>query len=860
MVGGVSERCYHCGETIPAGLKPPAAGEFDGQVRPFCCHGCLGACTIIHDAGQGSFYISRDTDPGGQISLNPAFARVKNDFETYDLPEVRDALIVREKSGDLARVVLQISGIHCQSCVILNERLLERIAGVDQVSVQYENGRCEIRFDPDQTALSHLLAQIHSIGYRAEVIRPGKRMKMLQNEGQSLLWNIALSAFAAGNVMILSGALWSGYFDGSLTAKFRHVFEWMSFLLATPVFLYSAQTFHRGWKSFFKTWLPGMDVLISSGISAGYFYSVYAFFTDQGEVYFDSVTTIVFFLLVGRYLEWRARMKQRERMESLVKPLPESCYQVTGSMKVDSAQNLEYNEVPVSHLKQGDIVFLKSGDTLPADGVLLQVFGSQSGDSTLQCEVDEAILTGESMPVKRSPGDRMLAGSILAQGSALVRVNGNIKESGMAALSRLADGISQHGSRYETFTKAVIPWFSTVVLVIALVSSLVHFFLLGADLHEAIVVAVAVLIVSCPCALALAVPTATSAALYAGVRRGVLIRDGEVLQGLTRIQQFLFDKTGTLTCGHPSVTEQQLFAPQTEIATIINHMEQGNQHPVGIALLDHARGLYPGVALLENPESMATKSQAVVYVPGKGIEWQTAEAIYRLGSPDYCGIASSEYQAFAAAHSHATIVMLGSDNLCMALFALEDRPRAESAKTVRRLKRTGFGTTMLTGDNSGAASHVASFTGFKADEVHAGLLPDQKLAHIETLKEHSPPGSVAMVGDGYNDALALAAADVSVVLARGAPLSLDHAGVILLGNNLYDIFSVMEIAHAAIRTVRINLTISLLYNVIMITIAALGWLLPIWCALAMASSSLTVIASSAWFRIRSYQDKDKNSY
>lgn len=877
MGSDLAVRCYHCGDEVPpAGVVHRV--EFAGALREFCCPGCLAACQIIHAAGEEVYYDHR-SNAAGQIKAGDPHASRSN-FRHFDISDILNEY-TRELGDSKREIILQIEGIHCQSCVVLNERLLKRLPGVDEVSVLYESGRARIQFDSSQTPLSTILNQIYSIGYRARPIKPGGRMQILRGEGRSFLWRIALAAFASGNIMTLSIALWSGYFSDSMSEEFRRLFQWMELLLVTPVFLYSANVFHRGWKSFIKTGLPGMDVLISAGISAAYFYSVFAFLTRTGEVYFDSVSTIVFFLLVGRYLEWRARLRQRERMESLFKPLPDS------AMRLVSFQNTQpqLEEVPIKNLASGDLIWLESGETLCADGTLLDYrqhasmpiatekaaldepvsfrqTASEKG-STMLCEMDEAILTGESKPVARYQGDRMLAGSVLVEGRALVCIHGKAEESSMAALSRLTAGVEEGVSRYESFTRALIPYFSAAVLLIAGGAFCYHVFILGASIADSLVVAIAVLIVSCPCALALSVPTATSSALFLGVRCGLLLRDGQVLHALTRLNSFLFDKTGTLTCGRPVVHGHRLFAPTTEVMQLILQMEAGSRHPVGEALQEFARQkirLESSTANFQDPSSGAgsASSRVVRHISGRGIEWQLEQGTLRLGALSFLqgvDLETDTLQAFLGDHAGDTMVGLARDQELLAIFALQDVPRAESAQVVRNLRKRKYRIGMLTGDNVDSALKIARQIGIKDQEIQAELLPEQKLQVVDTAHKNSTLKPQAaqefcMVGDGYNDAPALAAARVSIVLARGVPLSLDQAGVILLNNNLMDIFTALGIARAAMRTVKLNLVFSLLYNIVMISIAASGLLLPIWCALAMALSSLTVVLSSATLRIR----------
>ena len=617
----------------------PQADDTTNDNLIFCCTGCVAAWHILQgrelpDFVQAAGRSGQDSDP---------------ELLAFDLPEIaREYLSPRgdtsqEKArtaagnddGDtqILRLELDVRGIHCQSCITVCERSLERLPEVERAVVDYETGRARVDIRAPRSAdearpasrtnaslngdslaktgdaakrtpgfISRAIRQLRLVGYDGVPLKPGGKNRSAARRRPQPLWKLVLSGFAAGNTMMLSIALWSGYFDGSLPVEYKRLFEWMQFVLTTPIFLYTAQVFHRGWRGFFRTGAVGMDVLISSGISAAYFYSVFVFLwpllfapgqtleelgalapgLPTAEVYFDSVTMIVFLLLVGRYLEWRARLRQRERMESLLRPLPDFCFRLKSTAAAglsfdarhkDSNEERDDELIPVSELQTGDRVLLRVGESVPADGVLL---------GPAACELDESVLTGEARPVLRRPGDRVLAGSrLLLVGDAarptdnmeaassdasaetagehrvlgVLRVTAPPRESSLGILANMTAGTGgRRQSRIERSTGRLVPWFGFGVLAIAAGSFTYFYGIAGAGLETALLAAVSVLIVSCPCALALSVPTAAGAALFMGLREGVLFRDGRVLEELDTIRDFRFDKTGTLTGGRPRVT------------------------------------------------------------------------------------------------------------------------------------------------------------------------------------------------------------------------------------------------------------------------------------------------------------------
>ena len=788
------------------------------------------ACEIILDAGEASYYENR-------TAAAPRVRSVAAGVDQYDLPPSESPYAESAGPGLLA-VRIDIVGIHCPSCVYLNERLLLRLHGVREAQVDYESGRARIVFEPESVRLSDIVALLSSVGYEGRPVRSDSPSRALREQCSNLLWRLVVAGFAAGNVMMLSIALWAGYFDGSVSPEFRRLFEWMQFLLATPVYFYCARIFHRGWRGLLRGGPPGMDLLVSAGITSAYVYSIVAFFQGSAIVYFDSVVMIVFFLLVGRYLECRARLRQRERMEGLVRPLPETCRRLEQrSLDPDRELHAPFSVCRNTALRVGDLVLLEPGEHIPADGSLLALRDGAFG-------VDESVLTGESRPVFREAGARLLAGSVVIEGRAVMRVSANPAESSLAVLGRLAtDPRSVDLNRDRTLGR-LIPRFLFGVATIAISSFAYWHFVAGLDFGAALLPLVAVLIISCPCALALAAPTARGAAIYLALRHGLLIRDGGVLDRLSAIRDVFFDKTGTLTRGHPTVPGLRLFTEAARVRALVDCMEEDSQHPMGAALRE---------SVAHFPESPPAGGRRRV-LPGRGILLRTPDGeAYRLGDVDFaaenadeaCREAIGVFVREFPAHS---ILALCNREQLLALFALRDEVRPGASRLIAGVREFGLRPAMLTGDAVGPARRIGAEIGLDHREIFARLLPEQKVHAIDEARESGP--GVCMVGDGFNDAPALARADVGVVVSRGAPLSMERAGVVLLNDDPGDLLYAIQLARVTRRSVRTNLAISLLYNSIMVPIAAAGLLLPVWCALAMAASSLSVVLSSMVLRMR----------
>ena len=820
--------CYHCGETCSS--NEAITGNFEGNIQNFCCSGCLFACQLIHDAGESSYYKNRDAFPSSEILKNSSFKIKENEkLASYDIPAIRDKYI-QILSDNKYRIFLSISGIHCSSCVFINERILSWTKGIYNATVNYETGRAVVDFDPLTTKISIIISIIQSIGYNAKPIRPDEKSEQFQRQGRSLLWRLVVTGFFAGNTMMVALATWLGYFDASMTEEYVYLFHWLEFIFATPVFLYSADTFHRGWKAFLRSGLPGMDLLISAGISVTYFYSVYATLYRSGPVYFDTVTTIVFFLLIGRYLEWKARYDQRTKMESLIIPPPEYCF------RLDKSGNRV--QIPVENLTRSDIISAMPGDILPTDGIV-------TGD---ECELDESVLTGESKSVIRKPGDRVLAGSKVISGTLEFSADTLPMESSLNALSELARTSGNEKSRMEKFALRLVPWFTAVIILISGFAFIFNYYIIGTGISAAVLSSIAVLIVSCPCALALSVPTAVGSGIYIGLKKGILIRDGAVMENLTQVNKYFFDKTGTLTSGFPSVVDSVYFSDKNKIIEMVMMLEYGSAHPTGRALISYIREKYPEIS-----NKKIVPPSDILHVPGKGIEYTVEDVKIKLGSEVF--VINNQYESSnnaleAASFTEKNIkfsnIFYSENGTVKAVFSLRDDFRPATKETVRILSEENE-IFILTGDSRSAAASCASDLEIDKDHVFSELTPVEKK---NLIMEKSLSSQVCMIGDGFNDSIALSAADVSIVLSRGAPLSLEYAKIILLQNDLKDILVAKKISEKTVKTIRINLIFSLIYNFLAIPFAAAGFLLPVWCAIFMSVSSLTVVGSSIFFRWR----------
>jgi len=765
-----------------------------------CCPGCEAVARAIIDSGMTDYYRYR-TDKAQQAKdLVPAMLA---EFDLYD-KEALQKSFVRQDEGEVREAALILEGIVCAACVWLNERHVGQLPGVLEFRVNYSTHRAHVKWDNSQIKLSEILRSIASIGYQAHPFDPGRQQAVQKKERSAALRRMAIAGLGAMQVMMLAVAMYAGEYEG-MDESMRQFMRWISMLIAAPVIAYSASSFYQSaWRDLKRRRL-GMDVPVSLAIGGGFLASVWATVTGQGHVYFDSVTMFTFFLLVGRYLEMIARHRAGQAAEELVKLIPAT----TTRLRDDQEE-----VIPVSDLELDDRVLIRPGETIPADGVIVEGHSS----------VDESLLTGESLPLDRRINDALVGGSVNIESPLVMRVEKLGADTTLSAILRLLERAQSEKPAIARTADQVAAWFVLFLLVIA---SGVFLFWYRQSPEEAIWITISVLVVTCPCALSLATPAALTAATGALTRRGILTTRGHALETLARATHMIFDKTGTLTRGQLQVTRVILLGDTSEQACLelAAGLESQSEHPVARAILARA---------LTRHEMSEIRAYS-----GRGIEGVYASKTYWLGSKE-----SFQTKSMTLPEVHIepgeTVVYLAENNVPLAGFVLRDEIRAESRQTIMSLEGEGLETELLSGDHIETVMHVADELGIK--RYRGGLLPDDKLKHIETLQNEGKV--VAMVGDGVNDAPVLAAAQVSIAMGGGAQLAHASADMVLLTENLERLPEAIDVSRKTLRIIRQNLSWAILYNVLAIPLAAAGWVAPWMAAIGMSASSLIVVINA----------------
>jgi len=719
---------------------------------------------------------------------------------------------------------LPIGGMTCASCAGRVERALGKVPGVQSVSVNLANERAHVevlgQMDPNV-----LIAAVDKAGYSAslpqsEAATEVDQARRLHRERWALLLAILLALPLVLPMLVEPfGLHWM------LPA-------WVQFALATPVqFIFGARFYIAAWKAV-RAGAGNMDLLVAIGTSAGYGLSIYEWLTapagSMPHLYFEASAVVIALVLLGKYLESRAKRQTASAIRALEALRPERAIRVVDGREED---------VAINALKRGDLVQVKPGERFPVDG---EVVDGQS-------HADEALISGESLPVPKQPGDSVTGGAINGEGRLLVRTLALGAESVLARIIRLVEDAQAAKAPIQKLVDKVSQVFVPAVLVLALIT-LVGWWLYGASLETAIINAVAVLVIACPCALGLATPTAIMAGTGVAARYGILIKDAEALERAHAVSAVVFDKTGTLTSGTPRIAH--LAAVDGDEASLLQHagaLQRGSEHPLAKAVLDACRERGLDVADV-------SASQALT---GRGIAGTLAGRQLALGNRrllEESGLNAGELSGSATAweaegRTLSWLIEQGPQPRVLGLFAFGDTLKPGALAAVQQLKAQQISSHLLTGDNRGSARVVAQALGI--EDVHAEVLPAEKAATVAELKK---TGVVAMVGDGINDAPALAAADIGIAMGGGTDVAMHAAGITLMRGDPRLVPAALEISRKTYAKIRQNLFWAFVYNLIGIPLAAFGLLNPVLAGAAMALSSVSVVSNA--LLLKTWKPKD----
>jgi P-type Cu2+ transporter len=719
--------------------------------------------------------------------------------ETLDL----SAFVERTPAG-ASHITLAVEGVGCAGCIRKIETGLAKLPGVIGARLNFTQHRLGVDFRDTEIDAGQIVKAVEDIGYGAHPFAPERVEAAEDRQAKRLLRCLAVAGFAAINVMLLSISVWSGNVS-DMTQETRDLFHWLSALIALPAAAYAGQPFFQSAFRALRGRLLNMEVPISVGVVLALSLSLYETATHAAHAYFDSAIMLLFFLLCGRYLDQMVRRKTRVFAGNLA------------SLKAEFAHRLETSgelvRVPAAVLRPGDCVLVRPGERIPADGTI--VVGAS--------EIDESLVTGETTNRTVGAGATVYAGSINFSGALTMRVDAAGTGTLVDEVERLLDRAMQAKSQTVRLADRAGRLYAPVVHVTAALTA-VGWLLAGASLHDSIVTAIAVLIITCPCALALAIPAVQVVATGQLFRTGIILNNGDAIEQLAEVDTIVFDKTGTLTLPEPCVDDTSIDPSLLERAA---RLALSSRHPLAAALARAARERIPYPSAVEEP--------------GAGVRAMIDGQEARLGSAKFCGLAETRATARDSDASFIAFAHAGRN----AQIPIRQTLRPDAVAVTKALVERGLDLIILSGDRPAAVGPVARQLGAK--QWLAGLNPAEKIVVIDLLK--SQGRRVLMVGDGLNDAPALAAAHVSLSPITAAHLTQAHADAVFLGDRLAPVLRAVVIARQARRLMKQNLAIAVIYNTCAVPVAIAGFVTPLIAAVAMSASSILVTLNALRARL-----------
>ncbi len=719
-------------------------------------------------------------------------------------------------------VQLDIEGMTCASCVAHVEKAIKTLPGISSATVNLASEKATVSYDTQSADIQAIIKSISDSGYKASPAtenRDEAEQKKLRYENRLKRHSIIAAVLSTPLLLSMIAML-----ADIKALDFLHS-PWLQLALATPVQLWTGFPFYTASFKSIKAGNPGMDVLVALGTSAAYLYSIFNGFiaqaigVDSTGLYFEASSLIITLVLLGRYFEARATGKTSQALKKLMQLQPSTALVSRGGSEV---------EIPAADIVPGDLVLLRPGSRIPVDGRVI------SGASS----VDESAVTGESLPVEKGAGDTLVSGTINLHGSLSFKAERVGGDSMLSRIIRMVEEAQGSKAPIQKLADTVSAVFVPAVLGIALVTGLVWWLVAG-NPTQAILSAVAVLVIACPCALGLATPTAIMVGTGIAAQRGILIRNAAALQQAVNIDTIVLDKTGTITEGRPEV--QSVYSAgnlgQEHIFSIAASLEKYSEHPLARAIANKAEEQGIDLSPVENFSAVA----------GRGVSGSIGGETYHIGTKAFLSamdiannIDSSVTEEMEA--RGATVVFLADKNAVLGAIAISDPIKESSAQAIKAMQSAGKKIYMITGDNPRTAAHIASQAGIATGQVFAQVLPDEKASRVGDLRQAG--GTVAMVGDGINDAPALAGADLGIAMGSGTDIAMESADITLIRGDLREVSAALELSAKTMKRIKQNLFWAFVYNSIGIPFAALGFLNPVIAGAAMAMSSVSVVLNS----------------
>lgn len=776
------KQCAHCGEHFHYPLFNDSDANKD---TPFCCHGCKTVWNILHDKGLADYYRIRGEEKGAPVaSISDSYAYLDQDEFKKDY--------LKEKANGNSSIEFYLEGVHCLACLWLIEKIPEFVPGVNSARLNLESSRATFSVSQD-CPLSLLATEIARLGYKPHAIKRNDDVESFRKkEERTFLIRIGVAMACMGNISILSISNYGGA-DG----HYQTIFNWISLVLSLPVVFYSAIPFYQNAWSALKRKVISIDLPVAIAVILGTVGGMVNLLRGVEEVYFDSLTSLVFLLLLGRYVMIKARQKGLDSSNL-------EYFNSFGSCQRKIPGSDKYEEVFAKYLNKGDLVKIQFGQIIPIDGEVKEGMAL----------INTSLLTGESVPQTYRKGSHVFSGTEIVDGEILVEVDNVGGDTRVGKiLERVEEGrktrapLVNLADRWSKYFVATVLSIATVMIVGAIIAG---------EAHEGVMRAISLIIVTCPCALALATPLALTRLMGMLGGQGIIVRSEDVIESLAKAKKIFLDKTGTLTKGKFQVVKWE--SDDTERTLLIaNALEKKSKHPIALAIAEYCEQFNLDKIELVNWSE----------IPGVGVEGRFGDHIYRLHRNE-------------ESNSDQTAIVLKEDEKIIAQIFLEDTLRDDSLASIQLLKSMNVVPHILSGDNEKTVQKIAKELSISHNNIYSQLSPENKLSLVKD-EEHS-----IMVGDGANDAMALDAASVGVAVKGSMDISLKAADVYLTSPGISKIVNLIEVSQETMSLIIRNLTFSVIYNIIGGILSVMGVISPLWAAVIMPLSSLTVLFSTIW--------------
>lgn len=791
-------KCFHCGLDI--NVKENYILKIDKDSYNMCCQGCLLVAEFIIENGFKDFYKNRN-NYGNKIDEN----FLKNNFKIYDKSKIKKKFLHKEDKN-LVSTTLLIDGITCSACTWLIERYIRLIEGIDAISINLLTSKAKITFNDSKINLSDILNSFIKIGYKAYPYNLKEQEKKNKTEFKNEIKKIIVSGLGAMQIMMLSASLYIGE-TKDMNYLYWIFIRWICFIISFPVMIYSGRSIFYSSIRSIKNKSLGMDFTISLSLILAFIASFMNLIMNKGEIYFDSVCMFIFFLLIGRFLETRARHQASDIIYSL---------QNISENTTTKIEKNNQSEITIDDIKIGDKLLIKPGSIIPVDGIIIE------GESC----IDESMLTGESSPIHKKINNEVIGGTSNIENILIIQATQTYSHSNISLIIKMLEKATSIRPKINIIADKIANYFILLVLLLTTITAIIWMIIGKNDIFNIIL---SMLIITCPCALSLATPIAITSSTNALIKIGVLITKENTINSLNKITDVVFDKTGTLTNNYFNLKKIKI-NKNINIKNIINiayNLEKKYNHPISKAFLN----LNKKINNYSN-EECKTKN----YI-GLGIEGKIKNKVYRIGKYDFI----KNWCKNKINHNDDRFqIILADENNILAYFELENKIRNNAEKVIKFIKNKKLNIHILSGDSSKEVNKVANKLGINNKIKNTSV--KGKVNYIKKLIDNKKV--VLMIGDGINDTPALNAAHISIAMGSGADLAKINADAILLNNNLINICKTLDQSEKTKKIIKQNIIWSVLYNFIGLFIASLNIITPYYAAIGMSSSSLIVILNS----------------